>query len=164
MGEVRNARRNGSAIPSRRLGSLRDLVDAESGWGERPSGTSPSMRKEVPWNRPHQRRPLRVPRRRGGGRATPARSARQLRSGRLKTPWRRGPTRQRGERFTCVHGLIYWLPSPTRKRDRTKEKELWVGHADGKTLWAESEAVGPSGSLILFFFFYLFFLFYFLPF
>ena len=26
----------------------RDLVDIESGWGERPSGTSPSMRKEVP--------------------------------------------------------------------------------------------------------------------
>jgi hypothetical protein len=48
MGEVRNARRNGSAIPSRRLGSSRDLVDTESGWGERPSGTSPSMRKEVP--------------------------------------------------------------------------------------------------------------------
>jgi hypothetical protein len=46
MGEVRNARRNGSAIPSRRLGSSRDLVDTESGWGERPSGTSPSMRKE----------------------------------------------------------------------------------------------------------------------
>jgi hypothetical protein len=61
-------------------------------------------------------------------------------------------------------------------RARTRHQTTWVHKSvaerarfllwalqNGKTLWAENEAVGPSGSLILFLF-YLFFLFSFLPF
>jgi hypothetical protein len=60
------------------------------------------------------------------------------------TSWRRGPTRQRGECFTCVHGLNHWLPGPTRKRDRTKEKELWVGRSGWKAYLGRAQDAGAG--------------------